>query len=288
MRDSGHGPPMMVSVKLIILLTALFALQCINDVYIRSVIEGYLALTPAWIKSGYVWQLFTFQFLHVGLFHLAGNLLMLWFIGRTVESWLGAKRFLVVYLASGLAGGILHGTLMLLFTPHFGLFVFGASAGTSGIFAVFAMMAGEQEIRLNFILPVKAKSLLWIMLGISIFFTLVPTPREGVAHAAHLGGLIFGIWFVRQGWHRDFIPLPWEEWWASRRKKSGGRPFIQRMDSQPARSRKTSDSTPNEDPDFIASQVDPILDKISEKGLHSLTDKEREILEKARKQMGRG
>ena len=90
--DSDGGMPRLnasVSVVLMVVLVVAFALQCINDVYIKSVIESWLALTPLALARGYVWQLLTFQFLHVSLWHLIGNLLGLWFFGRFVENVLG-------------------------------------------------------------------------------------------------------------------------------------------------------------------------------------------------------
>ncbi|MSU60108.1 MAG: rhomboid family intramembrane serine protease, partial [Pedosphaera sp.] len=78
-----------------IVLVVAFAFQCINDVYLRSVVEDRLALTPLALAKGHVWQLLTFQFLHVSLWHLIGNLVGLWFFGRFVEQVLGVSRFLV-------------------------------------------------------------------------------------------------------------------------------------------------------------------------------------------------
>src|SRR5215218_8359782 len=77
------------SVALMIVLTLIFAFQCINDVYLRAVIEDQLALTPLALTSGFVWQFLTFQFLHISLGHLIGNLLGLWFFCRFVENVLG-------------------------------------------------------------------------------------------------------------------------------------------------------------------------------------------------------
>ena len=210
MRGHSYRPTMPMTGKLIITLVVIFMLQCIDDVYLQTPIQGYLALTNDWIKNGFLWQLITFQFLHMGLLHLFFNCLGLWFIGRFVENILGVKRYLYAFFGCGLIGGLLQGTLMVLFPGHYGAFIFGASAGVSGIFAIFASLLGKDEIRLNFILPVRADVLLWISLGIAAFFTLVPSSRGSVAHAAHLGGLLAGIAIVRMGWHQDFRKLPWD------------------------------------------------------------------------------
>ena len=282
MQGSGYKPPMSMSGKLIIALVVIFMLQCINDVYVGSPIQGYLALTSDWIKNGYLWQLFTFQLLHMNLFHLLFNCLGLWFIGRAVENILGVKRYLFAFFGCGLIGGLLQGTLMVLFPAHYGAYIFGASAGVSGIFAIFARLHGKDEIRINFILPVRADVLLWISLGIAVFFTLVPTPRSGIAHAAHLGGLLAGIAIVRMGWHQDYRELPWDNLLKSVKRKFGRQRFIRLVpdiDKQKAQRDKPARS---KNADFNASEIDPILDKISSKGIDSLTEEERKILEKSR------
>ena len=101
---------------------------------------------------------------------------------------------------------------MMLFPEHFGLLLYGASAGVSGMFAIFAKLEADTEVRWNFILPIKAQTLLWIYTAVSAFFTLVPLPTDRTAYAAHLGGILGGLAFIRLGWHHDFVKLPWDEW----------------------------------------------------------------------------
>lgn len=139
-------------------------------------------------------------------------------------------------------------------------------------------------MRWNFVLPIKAKTLFWIYVAVEAFFTVVPTQRQGgVAHAAHLGGLLMGMQFVRLGWHRDYVALPWEKWFkrkpkATKRNAASVAGFDLRGTAKP------------EEPlteDFISKEVDPILDKISAHGIHSLTERERKILEQARAVMAK-
>ena len=289
MRDDGYRPPMSMTAKLIITLVAVFAVQCIDAVYLKTGLVDYLVLSSAGVKSGFIWQFFSFQMLHAGFLHIMINCLIIWMIGRHVDHAIGGYRFAVAFFGCGLLGGVFQAILMVAFPQMYGTNVVGASAGVGGLFAVFAMLMRDQTINMYFVLPIKAQTLLWVMLGIAAFFTLVPAGGN-VAHAAHLGGLLGGIWFVKRGWHRDFQPLPWDGLLARLKSgKSGGRrkPFVVKtVAPTPAKSAKPTASK-GEHPDFIASQVDPILDKISEKGLHSLTDREREILEKARNRMGK-
>lgn len=298
MRESSGGSwrfRWSASVMLMVILTGTFALQCINDVYLESIFDRKLALTPLALTSGHIWQFLSFQFLHVSIGHLLGNLLGLWFFGRFVENILGTKRFLTAYLLCGVAGGLLQCILMVLFSQHFAPFVFGASAGVLGMFAVFCRLQADSEVRLYFVLPVRADILLWIIGGISLFFTLVPSGRGGSsAHAAHLGGILAGMAWVRLGWHRDFVQLPWENWlkrWRSKRAQQTQQELIRSAPVRKGSWRKTTAVSPqNEDippAQFISQEVDPILDKISAHGIHSLTEQERQILDAARKKMAK-
>lgn len=283
MREGSRREPLPWSMKLLLALVVCFAFQCINDVYFKTPAERWLAMTTAGLKSGYVWQLFTFQFLHADFLHLLFNGIALWFFGRWVEFTLGRHRFAAVFIITGLAGALFQGALMLAFPAVFGPGVVGASAGVSGLFAVFAWMESESEVRWNFILPIKARTLFWIYVAVEGFFTVVPTPRQGgIAHAAHLGGLLMGMQFVRLGWHRDYVALPWENWFARKSAKPKRAAGLAGFDIVGA----AKDEEPLTD-DFISKEVDPILDKISAHGIHSLTDRERKILEKARAVMAK-
>ena len=137
---------MPVSVLLMILLVIIFAVQCVNDVYLQTTVERWLALTSESLTRGYLWQFLTFQFLHGSVLHLVCNLLGLWFFGRFVEAVIGWRRFLLAYFGSGVMGGILQSVLMTLFPTHFGFFVYGASAGVSGMFAIFARLLPDSVL----------------------------------------------------------------------------------------------------------------------------------------------
>jgi len=283
---------MSLTVILMIVLVVVFALQSIDNAYFKNFFTSTLALTPACFRNGWVWQLLTFQFLHGGLLHILFNLLVLWWVGRFCESVLGKSRFLLAYFGSGVIGGILQGLLMLA-SYKYGLFTVGASAGIAGLVAIYCMLRPHDTIVLFFILPVRAMVLLYGSLAIALFFTLVPSTLGGFgAHAAHLGGLLAGIAWVKLGWHHDYIRLPWEKWLDAWRERRARRPVRlpqglgNATAAAAARSRKENaeKSGPTE---FISKEVDPILDKIAAKGIHSLTDEEKRILASARSRMER-
>src|SRR3954467_11769715 len=95
--------------------------------------ESYLELSLEGLRQGYVWQLLTYQFLHGGWAHLLLNCWALFVFGRGVEWAIGNTRFLVLYLCSGVIGGLLQVLVSLLWPDYFGGAAVGASAGVFGV-----------------------------------------------------------------------------------------------------------------------------------------------------------
>jgi len=257
-------------------------------------LETYLALNPGDVLNGWVWQFLTFQLLHAGPLHLVVNCAMLYIFGRPVEDALGRSSFLKLYFGTGAFGGVAQVVVSLLFKEHFGYRegfgwppVLGASAGVFGLIAAFATLHQDMPITLllAFLIPVrmKAKYLLWVEAILAVFGMLDTT--SAIAHAAHLGGMIAGVFYIRQVVHWHWR-LPWP-----RRVGNPARP----RQLVSARVRRSSDGqgppgSGEEDlsaDEFLAKEVDPILDKISAHGIQSLTERERKILEAARKKIRR-
>ena len=161
----------------------------------------------------------------------------------------------------------------------------GASAGLSALLAMFCLIHRHAVIRLMLIIPVKAFHLLIGSLVIATFFVLVPT-GSGVAHAAHLGGMLAAIGYHRYILSRErrlFNWQPYADVTPRSAKIMGARPIRKpRWRRQP--SQEEEDISPTE---FISREVDPILDKIAKDGIQSLTPRERQILERARAKMGK-
>lgn len=249
--------------------------------------EGtYFALSLDGLKSGYVWQLLTFQFMHASWLHLICNSLVIFFFGRPVEAAIGSRRFLALYFLSGIVGGLVQMLFALLIPSFAGGAVVGASAGASGLVAAFALMNWSERFTLIlYFIPVtmRGRTLLWVSLGIAIAGMMVP--NSSIANAAHLGGILFGILYIRQivqgRWHFPQWKLP------SRRPaprelaaRRAGKKTLWGSSAIPPAEDLTAD-------EFLQKEVDPILDKISERGIQSLTAREREILEKARSRMNK-
>lgn len=283
MRDPVETQRLSVTVWLMIVITVAFAFQQISAVYSRVDLSPWLELSTAGLRKGYLWQLLTFQFLHANLWHLIFNLIGLWSFGRIVEDRLGKAHLLKLYFFSGILGGVLHGLLGLIFPGHFGLLpVVGASAGVFALIAAFGRLAPENEILLCFVVPVKGKFFLMIAGGIALFFTIVPSDPL-VAHAAHLGGLLGGLAYVAWGIRDQGSATIWHPLTSRLRRRQ----LVKAASVRQPAWRATTEPDHRELPtgDFISQEVDPILDKISAQGIHSLTERERKILEAARAKM---
>lgn len=270
------------TILLIAVTLAVFILQEVNAAYGDFPVMKYFALSTDGLTHGFVWQLLTFQFLHGGGWHFVFNMFGLYVFGRSVEESIGRKNLLFLYFGSGVAGGILQSLLGFAFPDIFGVPVVGASAGVFGLIAAFATLAPDREILLFFILPVRAKHFIWFAAGVAIFYILVPAQRF-IAHGAHLGGIVGGWLFIR--WIvQARISLPS---WRSLRPSRRPHQLVQ-VHSPKSKSWQRPRNTGGEDlppGEFISREVDPILDKISAHGIHSLTERERKILEAARAKM---
>ena len=261
-------------------IIGVFFFQLVDRTYNGGRIEALLALSPSGIRRGFIWQLVTFQFLHGGFFHLIFNLLALWSFGRGLEQILGTRKFLQMYFAAGVIGGLFQLALGFIAPQIWGGFTVGASAGICGMIAVYAMLEPHGTVYF-WMIPIRAKFLLMGLAAFSVFGIIVPFDRS--AHAAHLGGLITGIAFVRWFMNNDWA-LPKFSFRKPKRERqlvsapAGG--FWKKPKAMPA-----EEDIPSGD--FMSKEVDPILDKISAQGMQSLTEKERRILEAARAKMAK-
>lgn len=202
-----------------------------------------------------LFQLITYQFMHGDLWHILINMMILWFFGRELETHLGARRFLVLYLLSGVAGGLLQLIGSLLAGGETLPLVVGASAAVFGVLVYFAFMWPNRPVLMfPIMVPIKAKTLALIFVGISVLYGLFPAQGDMTSHLGHLGGAIFGFLFFRY----------------ERRLKSAVEGV--RVMKQGADERKSFDRE---------KEIDRLLSKIHDSGINSLTDAERKFLNKA-------
>ena len=293
MREEDQGTRLSWTVMLLIALVVVFAADAIAKAYLGLSLQQHGALSSSVWQSGWVWQLVTFQFLHGGFAHLFFNGLGIWMFGRPIEAAFGGRRMLGLWLAGGLVGGLLELGISAAFPNQFSPDVVGASAGLMTFLAIFCRLEPDARILLALIVPVPARFLFYFSVGVAVFFIVVPS-RDGVAHAAHLGGLLFGWFWVQAGYHRgeslwDRLSEAWHRW---NQQRQTSRPVSRAAEGKIIKPSFRSDSAPTpakelSDAEFMAREVDPILDKIARDGIGSLTAAERQTLEAARKKVTR-
>jgi membrane associated rhomboid family serine protease len=157
----------------------------------------WFSLIPYMVVHGFVYQVITYSFLHVGLMHVLLNMLMLWMFGAEFEMNWGSRRFLEFYLFCVIGAALVTtafayvGFLLSPQTP-----TVGASGGVFGILLAFGMIYGDREV---FMFPLPFRIRAKYMVGILIFIeiALVLQGPSGVANIAHLGGAFFGFLYVK-------------------------------------------------------------------------------------------
>jgi len=143
------------------------------------------------------WQLVTYMFLHANVLHLGFNMLALWLFGAEIEERWGTRHFASYYLICGIGGGLLQMILPTLMHRE-PVPVVGASGAIYGVLLAFGMVFPTRLVYIPvFFLPigVPARLLVIIYAGISIFGGI--GGRDGVAHFAHLGGMVFGYLYIK-------------------------------------------------------------------------------------------
>jgi membrane associated rhomboid family serine protease len=174
--------------NLLIINVLVFLLQMFINTPEFSVSQ-FVALYP--YKSSFFapYQLVTHMFAQAGWSHIIFNMLGLWMFGTMLERIWGPKKFLIFYLACGLAAGIAH----LFLTDSAAV---GASGAIMGLLAAFAYLFPNTELFMfPFPFPVKAKYAIAVMAAVDLFGGVYPT-GSNIAHFAHLGGLLMGLILV--------------------------------------------------------------------------------------------
>ncbi len=267
-RKASSYAPSWTSRQRVILLSLIglnfstFVVQLTLQAYQPVLVSQYLGLSYRGIDQAYAWQFFTAMFLHSGVFQFAGNMIVLYVVGRDVEAILGPKHFLYLYLCGAMAGEIGHLFLMPATTV-----LLGGSGGVAAMVVSLAIILPELELTesLSFILPVKLKLKYFGYALCAIGAVLLVVDRHGVvSHSAILGGGVAG--------------------WLYAHLLGFGRPsFLQRVlrrrRLESERRRRMSLE------EFIAEEIDPLLEKISQTGIESLTRSERRTLAQVREKM---
>ena len=252
-----------------------------------------------------VYQFLTYMFLHGSFTHILFNMFALWMFGSVIERVWGPKKFLFYYIVCGVGAGIVQelvqygnylaqglaayeyvnmGGAQISMDSYINLWTtIGASGAVYGILLAFGMIFPNERLFIIPIpFPIKAK---WLILGYIVIelFSAMSGPGDGVAHMAHLGGMLFGFLLIRY----------WQKHPGSSQRygRSYGKAFFdnlirkhedyqrkRHMHAEQTNARRETDEEYNMRQRQNQEEIDAILDKIRKSGYDSLTKEEKQKL----------
>ena len=225
-----------------------------------------------------VWRYVTYMFVHVDFMHFFFNMLMLWMFGSEVAEWMGTRHFVSMYFFCGIFAALFSFFMCLLGLTNNP--IIGASGALMGIFVAYYKFFPERMLLMFFIIPMKIKHAIWVMIFLDIFFA---GSGDMIAHFAHLGGVVAGFIYmaIYQNGSNFLYNSP----------LSG---LFRLFSSNPEKYNRTSSSRSyqriSEEPEVLEGEVfyvdeqkrmDDILKKVEREGVQSLSESEREFLLKA-------
>ncbi|MBR6943520.1 MAG: rhomboid family intramembrane serine protease [Fibrobacter sp.] len=223
-----------------------------------------------------LWRYVTYMFIHVDFMHFFFNMLMLWMFGSEVAEWMGTRHFTSMYFFCGIFAALFSFGMCLLGLTNNP--IIGASGALMGIFVAYYKFFPDRMILMFFIIPMRIKHAMWVMIALDIFFA---NSGDMIAHFAHLGGVVAG-----------FIYMALYQNSPNNSLLSGlSRLFSRKTENYSGRSsnRRSGENDASE-PEVLEGEVfyvdeqkrmDDILRKVEREGIQSLTESEREFLLRA-------
>jgi membrane associated rhomboid family serine protease len=242
---------------------AAFIVQFLLEATQPGFVSDYLALSDRGIRDAYSWEFVSAMLLYGNVWHFLGSLLILYALGRDIESILGQRHFVYLFLSGALGGELGH-----LFLMPAQTLLYGASGGVAAVLCAYATILPELDLvacRTRFVsLKIKAKHLAYAVAFLSLVMLMVD--RHGtLIHSAILGGFGAGWLYTR------LLGFGHPSW--LQRKFQQRRAIAERVDRMTVA-------------EFIEYEIDPLLEKISRSGMRSLTRAERRLLARARQKVG--
>lgn len=266
--------------KLIIINSVIFLIQILFSLGLRSTSPSiqpasqllqFFALWPNEIlHTGFVWQLFTYMFLHGSIMHILFNMLALWMFGSELEEEWGSTEFLRYYLVSGVGAGVMIFLIPLLLQQQTGPTV-GASGALFALLLAYAVYWPERRLLFMLVFPIKVKYFVLIFGAIAFFLTLTSSGMGGISHVGHLGGLISGYLYLTLSFHQKQSP----SWKNSKWNLAHQWQLYQQKKLWEKNYKKQSAEMDK------GQRVDALLDKISRYGMKSLSADEKRFLKRA-------
>ena len=247
---------------LISLNLAVFVAQLCVEAFYPGFVRAYLGISHDGVGDAYAWQFITAMFLHDGPWHLVGNMLILYLLGRDLETILGQRHFLYLYLAGAVGGELGH-----LFLMPASSVLLAASGGVAAVVCAYAIILPELELTamIFFVIPLRLKAKHLGYGAVAIALVLLCVDRAGlVVHSAFIGGGAAG-------------------WLYAHLLGFGRTSFVQRLLRQ--RREKAERYEQMSHAQLMTEEIDPLLEKISHHGMVSLTRRERRALLKAREKI---
>lgn len=230
-----------------------------------------------------LWRYVTYMFVHVDFWHFLFNMLMLWMFGSDVVDMMGSKHFMGMYMFCGIFAAVFSLIMCVLGLTNNP--IIGASGALMGLFVAYYKFFPNRVILMFMFFPMRIKYAMWFMVGIDVF--MAPS-GDGVAHLAHLGGVVGGFLYMHFyeggfGGLVNKVERTVRNARAPKFKVSEGGQSAERPES-----RKSEE--PLEGEVFYIDEnkrMDEILKKVNESGINSLTDAERKFLLEASEKLRR-
>jgi membrane associated rhomboid family serine protease len=279
---------------LVAINVALFVAQMLTPPLTRTsfgMVTDLLVLDTARVMHGEVWRLLTYAFLHDThtVWHIVFNMLFLWWFGNDIETLYGPREFLAIYLMSALAGGVVFEGLWLVSgdgrtagwllggQPH-SIYCLGASGAVTAVLVLCACHFPGRIILLFFVLPVP----IWLFVIFQIAqdaFVFVGGIKTSTAVAVHLAGAGFAFAYYKAHWHLLSL-LPNLRAWRRARARPKLRVF--HGESEPSEHVMAGAPPASADMDEqLEAKLDAVLEKVARFGKESLTESEKQILQRA-------
>jgi len=294
-RDGGMLTRLVwVNAAVFVLLMTLDVVDQLGGGVVSAVLpaEGARTFATSWrleVLAKRPWSVLTHMFTHQGVWHIAMNMLLLFWMGRVYQGEVGSRRLLSTYLAGGLAGFAAYFLITNGFKPlQSGTYALGASASVMAIFGAIATLRPELKFNLILFGPVSLKHLFWGYVVLD-YFGLSRGVNAG-GNVAHLGGAFFGVMLVLQD-RKGRNLVGWLEWLLDaltsrslaipKRRRSR---FRASTSNRWKAAEREASRAPMSDDEFNAARadrqerLDAILDKISKHGYDHLSAEEKRFL----------
>lgn len=193
----------------------MFVLQILNQLAGGPAIPRQFSLVPfAITQNYYLWQLVTYIFLHGGFFHILFNMFGLYMFGSELESTWGTREFTKFFFLCGIGAAI----TTVVVSPHSLVPVIGASGAIFGLLLAYGVLFPNRLIYLYMIIPIPAKWFV-VIYGVINLLSALSVVNSGVAYVTHVGGMLFGLIYLKGGRFIPDLRYRYDRWQRNRLRR---------------------------------------------------------------------